>query len=436
VISAADTANSCAAPEIDLERKVAFLGSAIAYAEKTSRVERIETHFSWVFLTDSHVYKLKKPLPDGLVDFSTLDARRHNAEQEVCLNRRLAPDIYIGAVPLTFDKGGFAIGGTGAIVDWLVQMRRLPAERMLDCCLARGEWCHADVQALGARLARFFATARRANIAPKAYVGRFRDECRLSLRAFREAGGTALGNTAETITRRLEAFMYRCNSLVAGRAKERRIVEGHGDLRPEHICLRPAPMVIDCLEFRAELRFLDPVDELAFLTMECDRLGAASIGRILFYRYAIRTGDDPPPVLISFYKAINALIRTRLAILHLRETPVREPAKWPKRAAEYLGIAARETRYLESFRCSAHRLASREGSRPSISADPGGNRGCPWFRTSAERCAKSPPQIRHTRTAHGAQNRLPLQNERLARGGHARGVFQDGSDERSIPRVK
>jgi aminoglycoside phosphotransferase family enzyme len=94
------------------------------------------------------------------------------------------------------------------------------------------------------------------------------------------------------------------------------------------------------------LRCLDPVDELAFLAMECERLGARSIGDILLRRYRLRTGDRPPPVLISFYKAIGALIRARIAILHLEEVPVRDPAKWPKRAAEYLGIAGREARHL------------------------------------------------------------------------------------------
>ena len=106
------------------------------------------------------------------------------------------------------------------------------------------------------------------------------------------------------------------------------------------------PRIIDCLEFRADLRCLDPVDELAFLAMECERLGARSIGRVLFHHYCRRTGDCPPPVLISFYKAIGALIRARIAILHLQEMPVRDPAKWPKRAAEYLEIARRECRHL------------------------------------------------------------------------------------------
>ncbi|HYP37060.1 MAG TPA: hypothetical protein VEQ62_12050, partial [Stellaceae bacterium] len=139
----------------------------------------------------------------------------------------------------------------------------------------------------------------------------------------------------------------RCPGVLLQRLEARRVVEGHGDLRPEHICLGSTPRIIDCLEFRPDLRCLDPVDELAFLAMECERLGARSIGRVLFHHYCRRTGDCPPPVLIAFYKAIGALIRARIAILHLQEMPVRDPAKWPKRAAEYLKIARRECRHLD-----------------------------------------------------------------------------------------
>jgi aminoglycoside phosphotransferase family enzyme len=126
-----------------------------------------------------------------------------------------------------------------------------------------------------------------------------------------------------------------------------RVVEGHGDLRPEHICLGPVPQIIDCLEFRADLRSLDPVDELAFLAMECERIGAHGVEQVLFRRYRLRTHDSPPPELMNFYKVIGALVRARIAILHLQESPVRDPAKWPKRAAEYLAIATRASQHLD-----------------------------------------------------------------------------------------
>src|SRR6516162_131631 len=333
--------------EIGIDRKVAFLGSPTAYPEQPNRVERIETHFSWVFLTDRHVYKLKKPLRGEGFDFSSADARRRNAEEEVRLNRRLAHDVYIGIVPLTLERGcDLTIGGAGVVVDWLAEMVRLSAERMLDHRLARGDWRRADINALADRLARFFAAARRANISPTVYLDRFRAECDDSRLAL-QSGGPALRHAAQCVARRVEAFIDRRKDLLLQRLADGRVVEGHGDLRPEHICLGTTPQIIDCLEFRADLRFLDPVDELAFLTMECERIGAHNVGQVLLYRYRLRTKDSPAPVLISFYKGIGALIRARIAILHLRESPVRDPAKWPRRAAEYLAIATRAARHLD-----------------------------------------------------------------------------------------
>jgi uncharacterized protein len=335
--------NSC---ETDIDRKVAFLSTPKAYAEPTRRVERVETHLSWVFLTDRYVYKLKKPLRGDRFDFSSCDSRRRNAEDEVRLNRRLAPDVYIGVMPLTLEGRGLAIAGRGVITDWLVKMVRLPAERMLDQRLARGDWHHADIHALADRLARFFATASRVRMRPTTYLGRFDAECRSTERAFHAIGGPKLDHAAQNIARRIEAFIDCRRGLLLRRLDAGRLVEGHGDLRPEHICLGSAPRIIDCLEFRCDLRCLDPAEELAFLAMECQRMGAPGIGQILFRRYRQRTGDAPPPLLIIFYKAISALIRARIAILHLQESPVRDPAKWPRRAAEYLAIASREVQHL------------------------------------------------------------------------------------------
>jgi uncharacterized protein len=333
--------------QVSVARKVMFLGSPAAYAEQPSRVERIETHFSWVFLTDRYVYKLKKPLRGKGFDFSSLAARRRNAEAEVRLNRRLAGLVYVGVVPLTLARGrDLAIGGKGVVVDWLVKMIRLPAARMLDHRLAAGDWRHADINVLADRLARFYAAARRVAIRPEFYLARLRAECRDSRLALQSFGGPALQHATGYVARRLEAFFFCRKRLLLQRLDRGRVVEGHGDLRPEHIWLGPRPLVIDCLEFRADLRALDPVDELTFLTIECERLGARTIGPILFRRYCLRCRDAPPPGLIAFYKAIAAFVRARIAILHLQESPVRDPGKWSTRAAEYLAIATRATQHL------------------------------------------------------------------------------------------
>ena len=260
----------------------------------------------------------------------------------------MAPDVYLGVVPLILTEGGsLSIGGQGAITDWLVEMVRLPAERMLDRCLARGHWHYAHIHVLAACLAKFFANARRVNITTDAYLDRFRAECQASRDALHTGGAPALQHAANYVLRDIEAFIRHRDDLLLQRLEDRRIVEGHGDLRPEHICLGSTPRIIDCLEFRADLLLRDPVEELAFLGMECERLGARLIEPILFDHYCRRTGDCPAPTLVRFYRAVGALIRARIAILHLREEPVNDPAKWPKRAAEYLDIARRDCRRMD-----------------------------------------------------------------------------------------
>src|SRR5262249_4067578 len=120
-----------------VEQKIAFLSRPEAYPEPTRRVEMKETHMSWVFLTDTKAWKLKKPVRYDFLDFSTREARRRDCEEELRLNRRLAPDVYYGIAPLTIDpQGGMRLAGAGETIDWLVRMRRLPADRMLDWAIA------------------------------------------------------------------------------------------------------------------------------------------------------------------------------------------------------------------------------------------------------------------------------------------------------------
>jgi aminoglycoside phosphotransferase family enzyme len=327
---------------IGIEDEVSFLGSAAAYPDRPASIERIETHFSWVFLAERYVFKLKKPVRADGIDFSSLASRRRNAEAEVRLNRRLAADVYLGIEPLTCLPGrGFSIGGEGRIVDWLVKMVRLPADHMLDRRIASGNLLAGDIEGLASRLAAFFAAARHVHVPPRAYSNRFRAECRLTLRAFAAYGTSQQQVKALRIARAVGAFVARTEPMLLQRRV--RLVEGHGDLRPEHVCIGSTARVIDCLEFRWDLRSLDPVDELAFLAMECERLGAAGIERVLFRHYSRRTRDAPPSVLVRFYKAIGALIRARIAILHLRDASIRDPTRWTQRADDYLAIASRHT---------------------------------------------------------------------------------------------
>ncbi len=128
-------------------------------------------------------------------------------------------------------------------------------------------------------------------------------------------------------------------ALLEERVDQGRVIEAHGDLRPEHICLCSPPVIIDCLEFNRAFRILDPVEELCFLAMECELLGAPFIGQRAFEVYRGITGDDPSPALIAFYKCYRACLRAKLAVWHIADPETNHPTKWTARANDYLRLA-------------------------------------------------------------------------------------------------
>ncbi len=327
-----------------LATRLAWLADPGVYPDHPVRVATIETHLSFVFLTDRFVYKLKKPVRHEYLDFRTLAARRRNGAAEVRLNRRLAPGVHLGVVPLTVDARGRArVGGKSRPVEWLVRMRRLPAARMLDRLIRDGRLRSEDVRRLAARLAAFYA--RRPAVHRSG--ARYRREYIAAVRANRAA---LLDPRLDLPRRRIEmlhaaqlAFIARHGALFESRARTGRIVEGHGDLRPEHVCLESPPVIFDCLEFNRRFRVLDVADELAFFSMECERLGAPQVGAACMRACVRATGDRPPEQLIAFYKAYRACVRARLAIWHLRDRPPAEWPRWRRRAEEYLVLAGRYT---------------------------------------------------------------------------------------------
>lgn len=330
--------------EMEIGPKIRFLSEPGNYPGHPGGVTAIETHFSWVFLTERHAYKLKKPVRGVGFDFQSVEARRRNAFAELRLNRRLAADVYLRVVPLTAHggDGGLALDGPGRPVDWLVKMVRLNAEQMFDRRLARGDWHYGEIEALAQRLAGFFATAPRARLSARQLTDRLLTEVRSAVAAVAAAPqARSLPATLKPIARSLECFMVRRAALFRRRIRDRRIVDGHGDLRPEHVYLMGIPKIIDCLEFRPDLRQLDPVNELAYLALECRRLGGPAIESALLRRYCQRSGDAPPPDLVRFYGELNAVIRARIAVQHLAEPGARTCEELVKRAAEYLA-AARE----------------------------------------------------------------------------------------------
>ncbi len=325
---------------LPLSEKVAFLKQPNAYPHPVSTVETKETHMSWVFLANGFAYKLKKPVKYRLLDLCLLDSRLRNCKEEVRLNRRLARDIYIGILPLTVEENGkLALQGKGRIVDWLVRMKRLPEESMLDYAIRHQTVTEDQLRRAAALLAAFYETQPAVVTDPRRYRENIRGDIFTFYRELTDPAFHLPLTLIDQLTTSLLGFLNHQASLLDKRVLSGKIKEVHGDLRPDHICLLPEPAIIDCLEFNRDLRIQDTAEELSYLAMECALMGNSYVGKIFFETYASISSDEIDGRLINFYTIRKACLRAFLLVRHIAEPAYREDPKWVETANTYLRIA-------------------------------------------------------------------------------------------------
>lgn len=294
-----------------------------------------ETHIGVVFLLGDLAYKLKKPVDLGFLDFSARETRERVCHREVELNRRLAPDVYLGVSDVT--------GPDGGVCDHLVVMRRMPEDRRLSTLVRQSVPLAATIRQLARQLAAFHARADRgpaidADETRDAVRARWRD----SFEQVRPFHGTVLDTaTAIEIEALAEEFLAGREALFDHRIAEGHVVDGHGDLLADDIfCLDDGPRVLDCLEFDDHLRHVDVLDDVAFLAMDFERLGAPHLAGQLVADYREFAGDPAPPALLHHYLAYRAFVRVKVACLRAAQGDT-ETAEL---AREYAGIALRHLR--------------------------------------------------------------------------------------------
>lgn len=325
----------------------AFLAEPSTYAERPARVEVRETHLSVLFLTDHHVYKLKKPLRTAEIDWRTAEARRHFCLEELRLNRRLTDGVYLSVLAVGTDADGEPALGESVVsaLDWVLVMRRLPDERSLHYLIESESVEEPHIQEVARRLARFYINQPAVSLRPQDYLARLHDSI--------ERNASDLSTAAphfhfDSLRQQLVAFLDDHQAVFKRRVRTGQIQDGHGDLRPEHIYLTQPLQIIDCLEFSAELRANDVADELAFLALECERLGAAWLGPALFRAYARHTGEQPPAALYRFFMAYRALVWARLGAHH----PDAQAPERQARIADYLKLGERQIELAQSLSLS------------------------------------------------------------------------------------
>lgn len=327
---------------VPLDAELSFLAQPGSYPEPTRRVMPVETHMSWVFLTDDYAYKLKKPIRYGPIDARVTSMRHFYCVEEVRLNRRMASGIYLAALPLVLGHGGhLEFVGDGMTVDWLVKMRRLPQELMLDDKIAHGRARPSDMEPVAELVARFHQGCRKVMPRAQPFSERIADViARHELELLSPNYGLA-----PAIVSAVSAAQRKSLEHLAPAIDKRhllgRVVEGHGDLRAEHVFLGEPTSVIDCIEFSRDLRTLDCLDEAGFLALECERLGAPELGAAFLDSYGRYSGQDADCELRHFYQSVRAVTRATVAIRHLAEPRYRYSRHWRERALSYLALARR-----------------------------------------------------------------------------------------------
>lgn len=312
-----------------------------AFPVATRSVQVAETHISLVFLTDSRVYKIKKPVTFPFLDYGTLEKRHWACEEEIRLNRRLAPNVYLGVVAITRDADSFRVGGDGPAIEYCVEMTRLPDGQFLDQWIAQGKAGDRDIERLLDVLVPFYRGATihddRVSHAQVETIAKEVDENISTIEPLLDAKEFRFWRRVRSSQRQ---FLALHAEIFDQRIAEGAIVEGHGDLRPEHVCFLDPPVVFDAVEFSLAFRVADVASELAFLAMEMDFLGSPRLSRTLLEGFRRRTGDALPTRLVAFYQAYRATVRGKVALLRAGQEAGDKRDEDHRRAGRYLHLAA------------------------------------------------------------------------------------------------
>jgi aminoglycoside phosphotransferase family enzyme len=314
-----------------------------AYPHKPQKIELVQTQMSFIFLTGEYVYKVKKPVNLGYLDYTTLEKRHFFCHQELELNRRLCPGAYLAVVPIVEEKGELRIGGRGKAIEYAVKMKQLPQDRMMDVLLPRGQVTLEMVARVAEKLVGFHQKAEtNQEIAAFGRLDVIRQNTDENFAQTEKYIGTSI--TAEEyqhIKNYTDNFVTSNASLFDKRVREGRIRDCHGDLHAAHVCFTDDICIYDCIEFNERFRYSDVTSEIAFLAMDLDRYRQAGLSQHLVNTYVELSHDEELLKLLDFYKCYRAYVRGKVGSFKLDDPyiPEEEKAKVLTAAQSYFELA-------------------------------------------------------------------------------------------------
>ncbi len=326
------------------ERLVSFLESPASYPHSPPGVRSIQTHISWVFIAPPFVFKVKKPVNFGFLDFSTLEKRRHFCERELELNRRLCPEVYLGVVPIYKSASGFSFNAEGEIAEYSVKMRELRHGWFLSELLAKDLVGETEINRVISCLDRFYESET-----PTPEIEQWGTPEKLKISTdenFRQVepfvGKTISPVALETIRHFTNSFYATNEDLFRNRIRQHRIRDCHGDLHLDHVHITPeATTIFDCIEFNDRFRFIDIANDLAFLAMDFDFEEKCELGNLLL-RNAARELRDPGMLKVAnFYKCYRAFVRGKVESIQAMSKEAADLEEHAKQAARYFCLALR-----------------------------------------------------------------------------------------------
>ncbi len=325
---------------------IEFLLKPTSYPHTVEDVTLVQTHISFVLLAGDFVYKFKKPLDFGFLDFTSLEKRKYFCEQEVLLNRRLCPTIYLGLVRITSQQNGnFMLDGIGEPVEYGIKMVRMPQERMMGNIIRAGKLTRKMIDDIVAILEPFYESA-----ATGAEIGKYATAEAVGINVFENLEQSRPFIGSEPLSQeefdRINIYVsnfLRNEALFSRRIETGRICDCHGDLHSANICLADKVYIYDCIEFNHRFRYIDVANDVAFLAMDLDYYGLDDLSDYFIHTFQQASGDDELPRVLSFYKCYRAAVRGKIGLLtgHENEVDVETRVSALSQATRYFALAQR-----------------------------------------------------------------------------------------------